>query len=181
MKNNTITIITIILLAAASRLIPHPNNFAPLGAMALFSGYYFTKKWQAFGITIASWWLADLFLNNIVYSFMFKEFTWVSQSFITVAIALLVILVISKLVIKKADVQSILVASILSSIAFFLITNFGTFLQYYPQNSNGLLAAYTAGIPFFTNTILGDLVYSAIMFGSYFVISNRLKMSEVKV
>ncbi len=180
MKNNTIAIISIILLAAASRLIPHPSNFAPLGAMALFGGFYFTKKWQAFLITITAWWLADLFLNNLVYSFMFKEFTWLSQSFITVAIAIFAIILISKIVIKKADAQSVILASVLSSIAFFVITNFGTFLQYYPKNSNGLMAAYTAGIPFFTNTLLGDLIYTTILFGAYHLVANRLKLSSVK-
>jgi hypothetical protein len=177
MKNKTVILIAIILLAAASRLIPHPNNFAPLGAMALFGGYYFSKKWQAFLITVGSWWLADLFLNNVVFSAWFPSFTWISQSFITVAIALFVIILISKIVIKNADIQSVALASVLSSIAFFLITNFGTFLQYYPKNSTGLMAAYIAGIPFFTNTLMGDLVYSSLMFGSFYLVKNKLKMN----
>jgi hypothetical protein len=180
-KNNIIAIVTIIFVAALSRLIPHPNNVAPLGAMALFGGYYFTKKWQAFAVTASAWWLADLFLNNVIYKQYFPTFTWISQSFITVAIALIVIIFISKLVIKVVDFRSVLLASFLSSCAFFLITNFGTYLQLYPKNSAGLLAAYTAGIPFFRNTFLGDLVYSGILFGLYQLVANQLKMNKVTV
>lgn len=178
-KNNLFAIVGIILLAALSRLIPHPNNFAPLGGMALFGGYYFAKKWQSFVVTAGSWWLADLALNNIVYKQYFPTFTWISPSFITVAIALLAIIFISKLVIKKANIQSILLASILSSIAFFIITNFGTYLERYPQNLTGLSAAFIAGVPFFTNTLLGDLVYSGILFGLYGFAVNRFKMNPL--
>lgn len=182
MKNsNIIAIITIIFVAALSRIIPHPINFAPLGAMALFGGYYFTKKWQAFAVTASAWWLADLFLNNVIYKQYFPTFTWISQSFITVAIALIVIILISKLVIKEANFQSVLLASFLSSCAFFLITNFGTYLQLYPKTSTGLITAYSAGLPFFRNTFFGDLVYSGILFGLYQLVANRLKMNKATV
>lgn len=183
MKNklNIIAIISIIFVAALSRMIPHPTNFAPLGAMALFGGYYFTKKWQAFAVTATSWWLADLFLNNIIYKQYFPTFTWISQSFITVAIALIVIILISKIVIKEANFQSILLASFLSSCVFFILTNFGAFLQMYPQNTAGLIAAYSAGLPFFKNTLMGDAVYSGVLFGLYQLVANQLKMSKVMV
>jgi hypothetical protein len=170
-KNNILVISGIILVAAFSRLIPHPTNFAPLGAMALFGGYYFTKKWQSFAVTASAWWLADLVLNNVVYRRYFDGFTLVSTSFITVAISLFVIISISKLVIKRQNALSIVTASLLSSVAFFIITNFGTFLEIYPKNWQGLTAAYTAGLPFFKNTILGDICYAGLLFGAYFAIS----------
>jgi hypothetical protein len=178
-KNNIIALIGIIFIAALSRLIPHPLNFAPLGAMALFGGHYLTKKWQAFAITAGSWWLADLVLNNVVYKQYFPTFTWISPSFITVAIALITIIFISKLVIKKANFQSIIAASLLSSTAFFIITNFGTFLERYPQNWAGLSAAYVAAIPFFKNTVIGDLVYSGILFGLYQFVTNSFKVNSI--
>jgi hypothetical protein len=174
-KNNTILIIGMILIAAISRLIPHPLNFAPLGGMALFGGYYFSKKWHAFAVTAGSWWLTDLVLNNVVYKQWFPTFTWLSPSFITVAIALIVIILISKFVIKLINVKSIIIGSLLSSIAFFIITNFGTFLERYPFNLTGLTAAYTLAIPFFKNTILGDLAYSGILFGVYYLVFSGKK------
>lgn len=173
-KNNTVFIIGLILIAALSRLLPHPSNFAPLGGMALFGGYYFSKKWHSFAVTAGSWWLTDLVLNNVVYKQWFPIFTWVSPSFITVAISLLVIILISKALIKKISFNAIILASVLSSIAFFVITNFGTFLERYPQNIAGLTAAYTAAIPFFKNTLMGDLLYSGILFCIYhFVFSPK--------
>lgn len=180
-KSNIITIITIIFVAALSRLIPHPSNVAPLGAMALFGGYYFTKKWQAFAVTASSWLLADLFLNNVIYKQYFPTFTWISQSFIMVAISLIVIILISKLVIKEVNFQSIFLASFLCSCAFFLISNFGSYLQLYPQNTTGLIAAYTAGLPFFRNTLFGDLVYSGILFGLYQFVVNQFKLKSAIV
>jgi hypothetical protein len=177
-KNNIFLITGLIIIASISRLIPHPSNFAPLGGMALFGGYYFNKKWQAFTVTAGSWWLTDLVLNNIVYKQWFPTFTWLSTSFITIAIALMVIILISKFLIKTVNIQSILMASLLSSVAFFIITNFGTFLERYPQNITGLTAAYTAAIPFFKNTMLGDLVYTGILFGIYhFVFSGKKSLA----
>jgi hypothetical protein len=182
MKNNkTLLIIGLILITALSRLLPHPANFAPLAGMALFGGYYFEKKWHSFAITAGSWWLTDLVLNNIVYKQWFPTFTWISPSFITVAISLMVIILISKLVIKKINFLSIIQASILSSVAFFVITNFGTFLELYPKNMTGLVAAYTAAIPFFKNTLVGDLVYSGLLFGIYhYVVSAKNAMVYIK-
>jgi hypothetical protein len=116
-----------------------------------------------------------LVLNNFVYKQWFPTFTWISPSFITVAIALIVIILISKYVIKTVNIQSILIGSLLSSIAFFIITNFGTFLERYPQNLTGLTAAYSMAIPFFKNTFLGDLVYSGILFGVYHLVFSGKK------
>lgn len=166
-NNNIFIIIGIIIVAAFGRLIPHPLNFAPIGAMALFGGHYFEKKWQAFAVSAGSWWLSDLVLNNFLYNRYFTGFTLLSTSFITVAISLIIIILIAKLVIKKVTIFNVLSGSLMASLTFFLITNFGSYIELYPQNIIGLEAAYDAGIPYFKNTILGDLVYSAIIFGIY--------------
>ena len=180
-KKNIVVLSGIILAAAFSRLIPHPTNFAPLGAMAIFGGYYFSKKWQAFAVTATAWWLADLVLNNVVYKRYFDGFTLVSPSFVTVVLALFVIISISKLMVKSVNVAHIFAASLLSSVAFFLITNFGSFLEIYPKNWAGLTAAYTAGLPYFKNTLLGDIFYSAILFGSYYFATKPLNLQDIKV
>ncbi len=177
-NRNIFIIIGIIVVAAFSRLIPHPLNFAPLAGMALFGGYYFEKKWQSYFTIAASWWLSDLVLNNVIYSRYFTKFTWLSTSYITIAISLLVIILISKWLIKKIGIQSVAIASLLSSVSFFLITNFGAFLELYPKTANGLAAAYTAGLPYFKNTIFGDLVYSVLIFGIYQLFFAQ-KMSKV--
>ncbi|MFM8950576.1 MAG: DUF6580 family putative transport protein, partial [Bacteroidota bacterium] len=65
--------------------------------------------------------------------------------------------------------QTIMVASLVSSILFFFVTNFGTWLMYdlYPKSGAGLVSCYIAGIPFFKGTVMGDLFYCLILFGSY--------------
>ena len=180
-KNNILAIICLIVVAALTRLFPHPSNFAPLGGMALFGGYYFSKKWHAFVVTASSWWLADLALNNIVYKRYFPTFTWLSASFITVTVALVVIILISKILIKKPTIFTIVSASLVSSIVFYLVTNFGSFLEIYPHTMAGLSAAYTAGLPFFKNTVLGDLFYSGILFGIYYFVTNRQNAGSLSI
>jgi hypothetical protein len=181
-KENIIAIIAIILVAAISRLIPHPANFAPLGAMALFGGYYFSKKWQSFAATATSWWLADLVLNNTFYKNIYESFTWFSGSFISVLVSLIAIITISKLIIKAPTIKNIALASILGSVSFFLITNFSVYLgNMYPHTNTGLIAAYTAGIPFFKNTLLGDLIYAGILFGTYNYIAGKFKLTPIPV
>ncbi|MDD2300415.1 MAG: hypothetical protein PHU69_12360, partial [Fermentimonas sp.] len=77
-----------------SRLLPHPPNFAPIGAMALFGAAYFSKKYWAFIIPIASMWVSDLILNNVIYGQYFDHFVWFySGSLFTYgAFALIVVL-----------------------------------------------------------------------------------------
>jgi hypothetical protein len=164
---NTKLIAVMILLAALSRIIPHPNNVAPLAGMALFGAYYFKKNWHALLVTLASWWLSDLALNNTVYKAFYPTFTWLSTTYITVAISLVIIHFFSKKTLKNTSTFSLVSSSLLASIVFFVVTNFGSFLDLYPQNMAGLLAAYIKGLPFLGYTILGDLVYTFALFGMY--------------
>lgn len=165
-----------IVMAAMSRIIPHPGNFAPLGAMALFGASYFKKSSHALLVTLGSWWLSDLVLNNTVYKAFFPSFTWISNSFITVAVALVTIHFVAKRYLKNSQPVQIVIMSLVASLLFFAITNFGSFLDLYPRSVNGLVAAYTAGLPFLKYTILGDLFYSAVLFGMYQFISARVKV-----
>jgi hypothetical protein len=181
-NSKTIAIIAIIIIAALSRLIPHPANFAPLGAMALFGGHYLTKKWHSFAVAAGSWWLADLVLNNTIYKAYYPTFTWFSGSFIAVSISLIAIIFISKAVIKKPTFGNIALGSFLGSLAFFLITNFAVFLgNMYPHTNAGLVAAYTAGLPFFKNTVIGDLLYSGLLFGAYQFVQSQFKLTPSAV
>lgn len=81
MNKNKITlrfgvVTLLILLAAISRLLPHPPNFAPIGGMALFGAAYYTRKWWAYLIPIVAMWISDLILNNVVYAQYFDKFVW---------------------------------------------------------------------------------------------------------
>ncbi|MBX2877152.1 MAG: hypothetical protein KTR30_33840 [Saprospiraceae bacterium] len=171
LKLQTGLIILMTLLAALSRLIPHPPNFTPLGAMALFGAAYFTKKHLAFLIPLAAWWISDIVLNNLVYAKLYPEiyqgFSWMGNPVIYLCLGLIVVL--GWVLLKKVNTVRVIGAAALAAIVFFLITNFNSMLTIpiYTKDINGLLESYIAGIPFFRNTLVGNLIYSALLFGVY--------------
>ena len=152
----------IIIAAAFFRLIPHPPNFAPIAAMALFGGAYFSKKWAAFLIPLAAMFVTDLFLG-------FHATMW------AVYLSFALIVVIGMMMIKQKKVGNIFFASVTASVTFFVLTNFGVWLStpYYAKTGTGLAACFTAAIPFFHQTLLSDLFFVAIMFGLYELVKSK--------
>ena len=142
------------LLAALSRLIPHPPNFTPLIAIALFSGFYVADKVLIYGLPIATMLISDLFLGFYSISiFVYLSFLLISF-FGTFS--------------KNPGAVKIVSAILLGSVSFFIITNFGVWvLGGYPRNLAGLSSCYTEAIPFFKNTLMGSFFYSTIMILCY--------------
>ena len=155
LNKNQIVIILFIAIAAIFRLLPHLPNVTPVTAMALFSGVYFTNKKFAFAIPLIVMLLSDLFLG-------FSTIT----IFVYVAFILVSYIGLSS---KKIGIKAIL----LSSIAFFVITNFGVWLITYPKTLNGLLECYTLAIPFFRNSLIGDFFFAGVMYFGFEFVSNR--------
>lgn len=167
-KQNLRLAFALIVLAALTRLLPHPNNFTPIGAIGLFGAAYFQRRWLALLVPFAALFVSDLLLNNIVYRQYYPTFTWFTSGWIYGAFAL-VMLAGWILVRRRVSAGNVLGASLTASLIFFLVTNFSVWLQsgMYPQTQAGLLACYTAGLPFLTNTLLGDLCFSVVLFGVY--------------
>lgn len=156
-------VITLMIFAAAFvRLIPHPPNFAPIAAMALFGGAYFSKKWAAFLVPLAAMFITDLILG-------IHETMW------AVYLSFALIVVIGMLMIKQKKIGNIFLASVTSSVVFFIFTNFGVWLStpYYEKTGTGLAACYTAAIPFFHQTLLSDLFFVGILFGVYHLVKMK--------
>lgn len=164
-------LVVLIIMAALSRLLPHPPNFTPLGGMALFGAAYFTKKYWAFLVPLVALWISDLVLNNVVYAAYQEGFVWFSSYMIWVYAAFILMIGLGTVVLKKIKVSTVLGASFAVSCIFFLVTNFGVWyadvFNTYPNNIAGLGAAYAAGLPMFLNTIVGDLFFSGVLFGAY--------------
>src|SRR5437868_6652795 len=99
--------------AAALRLVPHPPNFSPIDAMALFSGACLGRRWLAFAAPLAALLLSDLVLG-------FYPGMWVQY----VAVALVVLLGWGAL--KRISAAGVGAAAIASAVLFFIVTNFGT-------------------------------------------------------
>lgn len=164
-KFNPGFIIPVLMVFAAAfvRLIPHPPNFAPIAAMALFGGAYFNKKSVAFAIPLAAMFLTDAIIG-------FHSGMW----FVYLSFAFIVL--IGMFLLKKVTVKNVVLASLSASLSFFIITNFGVwaFGTMYPKNLIGLFECYVAAIPFIHNTLLGDLVYSGLMFGLFEFIKSKI-------
>ena len=165
-----------ILLAALSRLLPHPPNFAPIGGMALLGAAYFSKKYWAFIIPIVAMWISDLVLNNVVYGQYFDHFVWFYSGSLFTYGAFVLIVFWGVFTLKTARILKLVVSALSASVIFFLVSNFGVWFSgtMYPKDFSGLVACYTAGIPFFHNTILGDLVYTGVLFGAFEFAQKRI-------
>lgn len=165
-------ILTLIAVAAFSRLIPHAPNFTAVGAIALFSGAKLVSDWKAFLIPVAALWLSDLFINNIVYAQYYDSFMLFTGGFVYMASALFLGVIVGRLLLQTPSFTKVVGASLLSSILFFLISNFGVWISVsstYPHNAAGLLMCYEAAIPFFRNELVATLMYSGVFFGAYYL------------
>ena len=152
-----------VFIAAFVRLLPHPPNFAPIAAMALFGGAYFSKKTFAFIIPLAAMFLTDMIIG--IYSY-----AWI------VYLSFAIIVVLGIVMLKKVSVKKLIFASVTASVSFFAITNFGVWAlgTLYPKTPAGLMASYTAAIPFFQNSLIGDLFFVGVMFGVYELVKHKV-------
>lgn len=155
--NKLLTPATFILIGAISRIAPHPPNFAPIGAMALFGGVYLDRK-QAFLLPI----LAMIF-SDIIIGFDSLPMRISIYGSFTVTI------LIGFWLKKHLNFKNLVISSLSAAAIFFVVTNFAVwaFGTMYSKNVAGLIEAYTLAIPFFRNTLLGDLFYSGFFFGVY--------------
>src|SRR5229473_2757919 len=152
----TLLAFVLILLAAAVRIAPHPWNFTPVGAMALFSGAVLKDRRLAFLFPLLALVTGDLFIG------LYKIMPIIYASFlINVAIGLGLR--------DRRTVARISLATLLGAIQFFLVSDFAVwqFMNTYPHNLSGLLACYIAAVPLFWNTFAGDAAYAALLFGGY--------------
>ena len=148
---------TFILIGVVARVLPHPANFAPIAAMALFGGSYMGKK-QALVLPIMAMVLSDLFIG----------FDSLPMR-LTIYGTFLIMVLIGFWIKNNKNTKNIIFASLFSSVLFFATTNFAVWAGgiMYPKTLAGLANAYTLAIPFFRNTILGDAVYTGLFFGGY--------------
>lgn len=149
--------LALLILGVAARLLPHPANFTPVAALALFSGYYFSKR-QAVLLPLLTVFISDIFLGGYYGPTMF----YVYGSY-------LLFILIGQLV-KGRRLLTLAPATLASSLLFFIITNFGVWadpLFFYPRTLAGLVDCYVAALPFFRNTLLGDLFFTTALFGAY--------------
>ncbi|HEX5456369.1 MAG TPA: DUF6580 family putative transport protein [Candidatus Saccharimonadales bacterium] len=147
----------LVILGVVMRLVPHMANFAPITAIALFSGVYL-KKDYALILPLAAMVASDAIIG-------FDSF----ESRLTVYSSFLLAGLIGLLVRKKKNIATIAAGSIAGSVIFYLITNFAYFYpaKMYAHNMAGVFSSYYNALPFFRNTLAGDLFYTGLLFGLY--------------
>jgi hypothetical protein len=152
-----IALLSAIAAAAALRLVPHPPNFSPIDAMALFSGAYL---WRRGALAFVAP-LGALLVSDLVLGFY--------HGMATVYLSVALIVLLGAVAVRRVSALRVGAAALASSIIFFVITNFGMWLSsgIYPRTLAGLEACYVAAIPFFQNTVAGDFFYAALLFGGF--------------
>jgi len=153
----TLLALVIIAIAAALRIAPHPWNFTPVGAMALFSGAVLKDRRLAFPVPLVALFAGDVFIGLYTYKLMLVVY---SSFLVSVAIGFWLR--------DRRTVARVTAATLAGAIQFFLVTNFAVWTTglSYEHNVPGLIMCYVAGIPFFWNTLAGDAAYAVLFFGA---------------
>lgn len=153
-KNRFKVLAALVLAAAAARLLPHPPNFTPIAALALFGGASFDSKRAAFLVPLAALFLSDLVTG------LYAILPVVYGSFILITC-------LGFWVRRQPGPGRLALATVGGALLFFVVTNLGVWLfeKYYPKTLAGFVECYVAAVPFFRNTLLSDLLYSALLFG----------------
>ncbi len=151
----------LLVLGVAGRLLPHVENFTPVAAIALFAGFLFRRRLVAAAIPLVIMFVSDAFLGATPLGVK-----------ITVYVAILFPLLFAPLLRKRLSPVRIGGSALIAAIFFYVVTNFAVWLgaAFYPQTLGGLLECYGAGLPFLAKKLLGDLLWSGAIFGSYAVI-----------
>ena len=162
MRAKLITLTVIVFTIAFFRILPHPANVSPVAAMALFGGAYFADKRVALIIPFVALLMSDLVIG------LHDTMVFVYASFALT-------MVIGYWIKSRQSFLTIASAAVASSVLFFLVTNFGAWLSHgmYPMTAQGLVQSYAAGLPFFQNTLLGNLFFSAVLFGGFALLQKR--------
>lgn len=153
--------------AALMRLAPHPWNFTPVAAMALFGGAVLRRPLFAFGVPLLALLASDVVLNLWhVGNALAPPNLWVYGSFIMIGL-------MGYGLGRGRSVGTLAAASVSGSVLFFGVTNLGVWAGgiLYPRTAEGLAACFTAALPFFANTLAGDLFWNTVLFGGFYAFS----------
>jgi hypothetical protein len=172
-KQSTSTLISAVLLiiiAALSRVFLYPDNFSPIIGMAIFAGAVIKDRRLAFALPLFAMFLSDVLFEvfNIAPGF----WGWGQL----VGYGILALITVIAFSMKKISVFSVAGYSIGSSLLFFFLSNSAFFVfdnpiyHTYTQDLSGYFATLIGGLPFLKTGIIADLVYSTVLFGTYFLV-----------
>jgi hypothetical protein len=158
----------LIIIGVLSRLAPHPANVTAVGALAVFSGSRYSTT-KALVITVGTMLISDVVLG-------FHAVMWATYGSFALSVFL------ASRFLRKQSIIRIAGVTFTSSIIFYLVTNFAVWVvpgSMYPKTISGLMESYIMALPFFRNSLIGDISYSAIFFGSYALMKALRPSSEI--
>jgi len=172
MNQSRAIIISLLVIGIGSRLIPHYPNFTAIGAISLFGAAFTSRRSIAIVIPYLVMLFSDMILNNIIYANIYpddyKHFIFLYRGALWSYAAFGIIVIFGYTLFRNGvDISKVIFGALGSSLIFFLLSNFGVWASTgaYPVNFGGLMACYTAGLPFLINQVFGDLFFSVILFG----------------
>lgn len=173
MKRNTyIVALALMLIGAFSRLIDRLPNFSMMEGLALFGGAYLLSRAAAYLVPLATMYISDLAINNTISRTFFPDIegvVWFDTYMIYNAVAMIAIVAFARVALKKITGPRVIGGAVVASTLFFIITNTGAWagMPIYTKDLAGLVTAMTAGIPFYSNSLLSTVVFSSVLFGSF--------------
>ncbi len=153
-----------------ARAVPMPWHFTPVAAALLFFGARVPRRKMLAPVALLI--LSDIYLNKFVYAYPLgwdQVVTWAWYA---------AIILFGGLLARNTSALRVAGASLVASVSFFLISNFAVWTvsrEMYPATWNGLVTCMVAGVPFFRNTLVSDLLFSAAFFGVGYLLSQHLQ------
>ncbi len=180
MNKKELIVLVILLIAITTRFLFIQSGqsaipgFTAVGAMMILAATYMTG-WKRWMVPLGIFWVSDMIMNNVVYAQYYDSFQvigslWIYGAFFGIGLMAFFLM-------KKPSVLRLLATSTLAAVIFFLVTNFGSWLHPaapYAKDISGLMASYEAGIPFFRNGLVGDVLFSFVLFGAFDLIATRV-------
>ncbi len=180
-----IVLLVVTLLVGFFRVMSHQldlgpiANFTPIGAMALFGGVYFKNYSKAYLFPIITLFLSDVILMQVFYpehsnGLLYKGWYWTY-----IAFALMVLI---GGYIEKLNIKNFLISAVSAALIHWIVADFGVWLGggknmvtglSYTRDFNGLINCYLLAIPYMKNMLLGNLIFGAILFGSFELAQRR--------
>ena len=153
MRNKIFIILLMTILLIVSRLITDIPNFTPTIALVIFTGYFIKNRYIVLLIILISQGISDFYIG-------------LHDSMLFIYFSFLLIAFISPLVIKKLNLSSVITASLIGPVIFFIISNFGVWysMNIYSNDMRGLIECYLAGVPFFDETLISTLLFSITIY-----------------
>jgi hypothetical protein len=170
----TVVLLVFIATTALMRIIFNYNydisplaNFSPIGAMAIFGGAYFNKKWKAFAFPLLMLFISDFVLHQTVFKaygngFLYRGWYWVYGAFILMTL-------VGMRLLKQVTINRFLLSVLICVFIHWIVTDLGVWIgsKKYSQDINGLIVCLVNAIPYEWRFLAGTLVYGVILFGLF--------------